>query len=122
MKQAWWRKQKEETVDDLSLIAPNTKNSPRCTAKAKGSGTQCKNPALPPTTKCRFHGGASLRGVAHPNFKTGAHSRYLPKHLRQDYQRAVTDPELLSLKSQAALLATREMELTKQLSQMEAPA
>jgi hypothetical protein len=60
--------------------------------------------------------------MAHPNFKNGVHSRYLPKHLAKDYSQAVSDPDLLSMRSQAALLTTREMELTRQLSEMEAPA
>jgi hypothetical protein len=48
-------------------------------------------------------------------------SKYLPKHLKKDYERAVTDPDLLSLRDQAALLRTREMELIRQLGQMEVP-
>ena len=31
----------------------------RCTAKAKGSQTQCRKPAMQGKTKCRTHGGAS---------------------------------------------------------------
>src|SRR5262249_56407268 len=91
--------------------------SRRCTARSKTSGQQCKNPAVLPTDKCRIHGGLSLRGVAHPQYKNGAHSKYLPKSLRQDYLRAVRDPELLSLLNQLALLASRHMELTKELAQ-----
>src|SRR5262249_13022945 len=95
--------------------------SRRCTARSKTSGQQCKNPAVLPTDKCRIHGGLSLRGVAHPQYKNGAHSKYLPRHLRRDYQRAIKDPELLSLRNQVALLAAREMELAKELSKTEAP-
>jgi hypothetical protein len=93
----------------------------RCTAKSKTSGQQCKNPAIAPTDKCRFHGGYSPRGVAHPSFKHGQHSRYLPKHLKRDYRLAIKDPELLSLRSQVALLASREMELTRDLAATEGP-
>ena len=32
---------------------------PRCTAKSRQSGEQCKNPGLGAGGKCRFHGGAS---------------------------------------------------------------
>jgi len=32
---------------------------PRCTAKSRQSGVQCKNPGLGSGGKCRFHGGAS---------------------------------------------------------------
>src|SRR5262249_44825242 len=71
--------------------------------------------------KCRFHGGNSPRGVAHPSFKHGQHSKYLPRHLKGDYLRAVRDPELLSLRNQVALLSSREMELTRELAQIESP-
>src|SRR5262249_31764372 len=95
--------------------------SRRSTARSKTRGQQCKNPAVHPTDKCRSHGGLSLRGVAHPQYKNGAHSKYLPRHLKRDYHRAVKDPELLSLRSEVALLAARELELTKALAQTEAP-
>ena len=32
---------------------------PRCAAKSRQSGVQCKNPSLGAGGKCRFHGGAS---------------------------------------------------------------
>ncbi len=32
---------------------------PRCAAKSRQSGVQCKNPGLGAGGKCRFHGGAS---------------------------------------------------------------
>lgn len=32
---------------------------PRCTAKSRQTGGQCKNPGLGAGGKCRFHGGAS---------------------------------------------------------------
>lgn len=94
---------------------------PRCTAKAKQSGRQCKQPAIAPTTKCRFHGGLTPRGVASPHFKHGKHSKYLPQGLRSDYDKAVRDPQLLSLRSQVALLEARELELTRKLGELQAP-
>src|SRR5262245_40670928 len=92
----------------------------RCTAKAKGSGGRCKNPIIPPTTVCHYHGGRSLRGIAHPRFKAGAkrskHSKYLPSRLHRDYAKAVSDRRLLSLRNQLALLEAREMELVRGLN------
>ena len=32
---------------------------PRCTARSKGSGEQCKQTAIPGGTVCRFHGGGA---------------------------------------------------------------
>lgn len=51
-----------------------------CGAKNR-SGQPCKRPAgwgtdHVGTGKCKLHGGASLKGAQHPNFKTGVNSIY----------------------------------------------
>ena len=51
-----------------------------CNAKTK-AGTPCKRPAGWGTDhvgegRCKLHAGCSLRGIQHPNFKTGEHSKY----------------------------------------------
>ena len=50
-------------------------NALRCHARAKSSGTRCKNPAAFGCSTCRVHGarrpGSIKRGSDHPNFKTG---------------------------------------------------
>jgi hypothetical protein len=47
-----------------------------CGAKTR-AGTACKRSARQPQGRCRLHGGLSLGGVAHPNFKHGRRSKYL---------------------------------------------
>lgn len=84
----------------------------QCTAKSKHTGAQCKQTAINGTTKCRFHGGASLRGIAHPNYKTGRHSNALPTNLRGLYEEGLTDPELIQLRSEISLLDVRINQLT----------
>jgi len=54
-------------------------------------------------TVCLANGGRTPRGVASPHFKTGRHSRSLPGHLVADYERALNDPKLLSLRDEIAL-------------------
>ena len=60
---------------------------------------------------CKFHGGKSLRGAASPSFKNGSRSRSfaasLPPKLRDKFETALADPELLSLRSYVALLDAR---------------
>jgi hypothetical protein len=34
-------------------------DSDRCTATAKSTGERCKNPAIPGSNVCRFHGGSA---------------------------------------------------------------
>jgi glucans biosynthesis protein len=41
-----------------------------CGAKTRLS-TPCQKPALVGKKRCRLHGGKSLSGAAHPNFKHG---------------------------------------------------
>jgi hypothetical protein len=40
------------------------------------AGTPCKRLARRPQGRCRLHGGRSLGGIAHPNFKHGRRSKY----------------------------------------------
>lgn len=51
----------------------------KCGAKTR-SGGSCKNAGME-NGRCRMHGGASLRGMAHPNYQGKGHSRYIPKAL-----------------------------------------
>lgn len=46
-------------MNDMKLARSALAKLPRCSAKSKQSGVQCKNPGLGAGGKCRFHGGAS---------------------------------------------------------------
>ncbi len=63
-----------------------------------------------------MHGGNTPKGIAHPNYSTGLHSKYVPAHMQAGYDQAITDPNLLSLKHDIALLDTRRDEILQQLS------
>jgi hypothetical protein len=86
----------------------------QCNAKSR-NGQQCKNQAINGTTKCHMHGGASLAGIAHPNFKHGRYSKHLPSRLAARYSEALSDPALLELREEVALTQTRQTELLEQL-------
>lgn len=86
----------------------------QCNAKAR-NGQQCKQPAINGTSKCRYHGGASLTGIAHPNFKTGRYSKHLPTRLAARYAEALSDPQLLELRDEIALMGTRLGELVERV-------
>lgn len=77
-----------------------------CGAQSKRSGAPCRAPAMP-NGRCHKHGGASLSGVAVHSFKTGRYSKYLPARLAGRYEEASSDPELLALRDDIALLDTR---------------
>jgi hypothetical protein len=48
-----------------------------CGAKKQRKDETCRAPAMP-NGRCRIHGGLSLGGIAHPNFKHGRRSKYFP--------------------------------------------
>jgi hypothetical protein len=57
--------------------------------------------------RCKFHGGGSLAGPAHPNYRTGRHSTYLPKKLGERYAEGLSNPNLTELRSEVALVDVR---------------
>ena len=80
----------------------------RCTAKSKTTGEQCRQQAINGSTKCYYHGGRSLRGTEHPNFKTGRYIRFTTESIRAKIdESASSDPmDLLDeLAVQRALFA-----------------
>lgn len=88
---------------------------PQCTAKSKRSGVQCRNWGMPNGT-CRIHGGKTPRGPGLPQFVDGRYSKDLPSHLAARYEQARTDPDLLSLRDQIALVDAFIGELVSQFS------
>lgn len=62
-----------------------------------------------------MHGGATPVGLANPNTKSGRYSKYLPAGLLDRYQEAEADPELLSARSEVALLQARIGDLASRL-------
>lgn len=89
-----------------------------CTAKTKTTGGKCKNRALAPTTKCKFHGGKSLRGPAHPRYKDGTNSQLalaIPKHMRETFLAIGRRDDLVHLRGEISLLEAREVQLLQNL-------
>lgn len=84
---------------------------PQCKAKSKQSGERCKRPATPGRDVCYIHGGKTPVGLGLPQTKHGRYSKYLPQGLAAKYGEAVTDPELLNLSHEIALLDARAMEI-----------
>lgn len=85
-------------------------------AKSKRTGRPCRAAALS-NGRCKNHGGLSLRGENHPAYRTGAYARQraLPERLAERFQDAVADPDLLSARSDVALLELRIVEIVGRL-------
>ena len=74
---------------------PCTNSEPcdlHCGAKLRGerAGKKCPSYAMP-NGRCRKHGGKSLKGIGHPHYKDGSHSRYRPKGIKDAYERALAE-------------------------------
>jgi hypothetical protein len=80
-----------------------------CGAKTRTGGS-CKGWAMK-NGRCRMHGGASLSGVASATFRHGRYSTALPKGLRVAYEQGRSDPDLLDLSDEIAVLQLRCREL-----------
>lgn len=78
-----------------------------------GHDRHCQQPVKIPGAACKHHGGASPKGVASPQFIHGRHSRYLPERIRERYLEALSDPELLNLSAEIALIDQRIGELVE---------
>ena len=75
--------------------------------KCKTTGKPCPNPAVNGYDVCGVHGGRTPSGKASANYKGRGYSRNLPTRLADQYEDAITNPELLSLRSDIALLDVR---------------
>lgn len=95
---------------------------PQCTAKSKRTGQRCTRPAMIGRTVCYHHGGKTLTGTAAPGFKTGRYSKYLPTRLIERYEEAASDPDLLGLREDIALLDSRLSDLLKRVDTGESGA
>jgi len=88
-----------------------------CTAHKRKTGERCRAIAVKGSTKCKFHGGRSISGVAHPSYKTGRYSKVLPEALAARAEQARTNPRLLSLDDD---IATNEARLATLFAGLEA--
>lgn len=86
-----------------------------CGAKTS-SGRVCQKHPMKGKTRCHKHGGKTPCGMASPHWKGGKYSKYVPKGLKNSYERALSDAELLSLRDDIALLESRQVEILETIS------
>lgn len=91
-----------------------------CGAKTR-SGKPCVRSPVAGGKRCRMHGGRGQLGIASPHFRTGEFSK-LPQRYAEAFDAAVADPELLSLRRDAALLSARRAELLERFDTTESSA
>lgn len=77
----------------------------KCDAKSKTTGKRCKNSAAQGRKKCRFHGGKSLAGPAHPSYKHGKYDLTTKGKLADAYRASLElGAKQLSMREETALL------------------
>lgn len=81
-----------------------------CGAKLRRREQKCMRTPMA-NGRCPIHGGKNPSGVAHPNFKNGRFSEYMPANMLDAYNRGLEDPELLALRSEIALLDARHAQV-----------
>lgn len=84
-----------------------------CGARKK-DGTECKRAAMP-NGKCYLHGGKTPTGIALPQTRHGRYSKYLPSRLSGQYESAKSDPALLELREDIALIDSRLSDLLQRV-------
>lgn len=80
----------------------------------------CKRAAgwgVPETTtgRCKYHGGASLKGAGHPRATDLRHSKYVPKWLADDYEASLRRADQLALDDQIATIDARIAEVWRDM-------
>lgn len=76
-----------------------------CGAKTR-NGTPCQLPPMHGKSRCKYHGGKSLSGIAAPSFVDGRHSKYMPTRLKEKYSDALNDPRITKFEDDFALIET----------------
>lgn len=93
----------------------------RCGAKTR-KGSQCATKSVMANGRCRMHGGATPSGMALPQTTSGRYSKHLPTRMGERYQQALTDPELLAMREEVALLDARLSDVLERVDSGESGA
>lgn len=92
----------------------------QCTAKSKRTHEQCRDQAMKGREVCYHHGGKTPIGPGSPHFRTGSFSKFLPSRMAADFDAAMGDPELVSLRKEIATVDARIIDVLKRVDTGEA--
>lgn len=93
-----------------------------CAGTAKSTGGPCEAFALRDSDVCWVHGGATPKGFAAPQTKTGRYSKHLPTRLAARYEEAQADGKLLELRDEVSLIDSRLADLLSRVDTGESGA
>ena len=78
-----------------------------CKAQSKRTGERCQNRPAIGRDVCRFHGGKTPRGLDSPHFRHGRYAHAFAGDDGARFAAILSDPELLSTRSEIAALTLR---------------
>lgn len=88
------------------------KDSPLEKCPKCGRSRKCPNPKVTNRNTCRMHGGTAKRGPASHKWKgKGIYSKAMPRAVQKNFEQIITDPTLLVMRREIALLSHRSEEL-----------
>lgn len=64
----------------------------------------CRQVVKQPGDVCRHHSKDARKGIGHPNFTNGRHSKHIPAHLLPSYEQTMRDNQRLDLTAEIATL------------------
>jgi hypothetical protein len=82
----------------------------QCGARTR-KGTPCKQLPAAGRERYAYHGGKTPRGIASPHWKYGMFSKAMPAAVANRFRKAASDPGLLSLVRDAAVIDARMLEV-----------
>lgn len=113
------RKTTKKDEPEIETLYEST-NPMVCGAKLRKKDAFCNSTKLMSNGRCRIHGGKTPAGLASPNFKTGATSKYayLPKQLLSRAESLFTDT-LKNIEENIQILKSIETQYLEKLSTKE---
>lgn len=86
----------------------------RCGANKRGGGI-CQSTFVYENGRCKLHGGGAPTGVEAYAYKGRGYTRDMPTRLAERFQASMDDPDLISVRSEIALIDARLGELLGRL-------
>jgi hypothetical protein len=104
-------------TSSVKYVYTNEDGKQVCSSMRSNSDRICESIFTLENGRCKFHGGQSLAGVAHPRYKDGRKSRKLPARLVERYEEAMADEKLQDMTVDLAVIESRLDDIAGQMDE-----